>query len=82
MAESPQIFALRESYKAALLYRVAHLVADLVWVDLEFCIPTSCPLAQPLLPNFHWQRQNWADRGRKVLQVIIEKVKVAASEIY
>ena len=34
---------------------------DLGWVDFDLGVPPSCPPAQPLLPNFHGPKQNWAD---------------------
>ena len=44
-------------------YRVIHLVVDLGLVDFDLSVPPSCPTAQPLLPNSHQPRQNWADSG-------------------
>ena len=55
-------------------FRVVHLGADLVWVDLDFCLPPSWPPAQPLLPNFHQLRQNWADS-------VTLKIKVNPTEV-
>ena len=34
------------------------------------CVPSSCPAAQPLLPNSHQPRQNRADNGPLKIQVI------------
>ena len=47
---------------------MSHLLVDLGWVafDLGFH-----HLAQPLLPNSHQPRQNWADRGTLKIQVNI-----------
>ena len=55
-------------------YRVAHLVADLGWVDLNFCVP-YCPLSQPLLPNFHQPEQIWAGTGSLKIQVYPTQVR-------
>ena len=44
--------ALRPMTKSNLSsYRVDHMLANLAWVDLDFCILPSCPIEQPLLPN-------------------------------
>ena len=53
------------------LYRVSHLliVIDLVWVDFDLGAPPSCPASQPLLPNSHQPRQNWADSATLKIQV-------------
>ena len=39
------------------------VVADLGWVDFDSDVPSSCPAAQPVLPNPHWPQQNRADIG-------------------
>ena len=57
------------------LYWVGHQVADLDWVDLDLCVPPSCLLAQPFLPNSHQPSQNWADRGRLKIQVYPTQVR-------
>ena len=44
-------------------YRVSLLLVCLGWVDFDLGVPPSCPAAQPLLPNSHQPRQNWADSG-------------------
>ena len=44
-------------------YRVIHLLMDLGWVDFDLGVPSSCPSAQPLLPNSYQPKQNWADGG-------------------
>ena len=51
------------------LYRVSHLLIDLVWVDFDLGAPPSCPASQPLLPNSHQPRQNWADSATLKIQV-------------
>ena len=50
-------------------YRVIHLVNNLGGVDFDLGVPPSCPSAQPLLPNSHQPRQNWADSGTLKIQV-------------
>ena len=42
---------------------------DLGWVDFDLGVPPSCPSAQPLLPNSHQPKQNWADSGTLKIQV-------------
>ena len=42
-------------------YRVTLVVVTLGWVDLDFDDPSSCPAAQPVLPNSHMHEQNRAD---------------------
>ena len=44
-------------------YRVTLVVVDLGWVDFDSDVPSSCPAAQPVLPNPHWPKQNQADIG-------------------
>ena len=39
------------------------MVEDLGWVDFDSDVPSSCPAAQPVLPNPHWPQQNQADIG-------------------
>ena len=51
------------------LYRASHVLVDLGWVDLDFCVLPSCPAAQPLLPNSHQPKQSWADGGTLKIQV-------------
>ena len=51
------------------LYRVSHLLIDLVWVDFDLGAPPSCPSAQPLLPNSHQPRHNLADSGTLKIKV-------------
>ena len=51
------------------MYRLAHLVADLGWVDLDLCVPPPCPHAQPLLPNSHQPRQNLAGSGTPKIKI-------------
>ena len=58
----------RELYCLFSEYRVAHLVADLGWVDFDFSVQPYCTLFQPLLPNL--PKQNWADNGTLKIQVI------------
>ena len=43
-------------------YRVSHVLVDLQ-------VGLTCPAAQPLLPNSHQPRQNWADSGTLEIQV-------------
>ena len=33
------------------------------WVDFDVGVPPYCPADQPILPNFHLPRQDWADSG-------------------
>ena len=49
--------------QSATEYRVTLVVADLGWVDFDSDVPSSCPAAQPVLPNPHWPQQNRADIG-------------------
>ena len=55
-------------------YKVARLVADLGWVDLDFSAPTSKTLVQPLLPNFNQPKQRGADSGTLKIKVYTTKV--------
>ena len=54
--------------KSYAMYSVIDLLRDLGWVDFDFGVPTSCPAAQPLLPNSHSQ-QNWTDGGTNKIKV-------------
>ena len=38
-------------------------------LTLIWDVPPSCPAAQPLLPNSHQPKQNWADNGTVKIQV-------------
>ena len=58
-----------QSFGRVVIYRVSHLLMDLGWVDFDLGVPPSLPAAQPLLPNSHQTRQNWADRGTLKFQV-------------
>ena len=49
------------------------MLVDLGWVDFDFSVPLSCPVAQPLLPNSHQPRQNWADGG--TLEIHVSKTQ-------
>ena len=51
------------------VYRVIHLVVDLGLVEFDLGVPPSCPSAQPLLPNSHQPKQNWADSVTLKIQV-------------
>ena len=51
------------------LYRASHVLADWVLLTLIWDVPPSCPVAQPLLPNSHQPKQNWADSGTVKIQV-------------
>ena len=51
------------------LYRASHVLEELGWVDFDFCVPPSCPAAQPLLPNSHQPKQSRADSGTLEIQV-------------
>ena len=44
-------------------------VVDLGWVDFDFGVPYSCPFVQPLRPNSHKPRQNWADSRTPKIKV-------------
>ena len=46
-------------------YRVSHLIVDLGWDDFNLGVPTSCPSAQPLLPNSHQTGNNWTVENLK-----------------
>ena len=52
-----------------IMYRVSHLLVDLGWVYFDLGVPPSCPAAEPLLPNSHQPRQNWADGGTLKIEV-------------
>ena len=41
-------------------------VVGMTWI---LSVPPSFPLAQPLPPNFHQPRQNWADSGTAKMKV-------------
>ena len=45
------------------VYRATLVVVDLGWVDFDSDVPSSCPAAQPVLPNPHWPQQNREDIG-------------------
>ena len=59
----------------ALLYGVTHRLRDLGWVDFDLVVASSCPAAQPLLPNSYQPKQNWADIGTT-------KVKVNPTQVF
>ena len=50
-------------------YRVFHLLVHLGGVDFDLGVPSSCPAAQPLLPNSHQPKQSRADSGTLEIQV-------------
>ena len=50
-------------------YILQDMLVDLGWVDFDLGVPPCCPAAQPLLPNSHQPRQNWADGGTLKIQV-------------
>ena len=52
-----------------LLSRVIHLLRDLGRVEFDSDVPPYCPAAQPLLPNSHQPKQNWADGGTTKIKV-------------
>ena len=39
-------------------HRASRVLLDLGWVDFDFGVTPSCPVAQPLLPNSNQPRQN------------------------
>ena len=45
-------------------YRVAHLVADLGWVDLDFDCSTVCPILPGLIRKQQKGLGNWATQPR------------------
>ena len=45
------------------MYRVTLVIALHGLVDFNFDVPSSCPPAQPFLPNSHMPKQNPADSG-------------------
>ena len=47
---------------------VFRLLLDLGWVDLDFPVPPCCLAAQPILPNLHQPKQNWAGSGTPTIQ--------------
>ena len=53
------------------IYREGHLVVYLSWVDIELDCSTNliCQAAQPLLPNSHQTKQNWAGGGTTKIKV-------------
>ena len=51
------------------VYRASHLLMDLGRVNFYLGVPPSCPATQPLLPNYHHPRKNWADSGTLKIQV-------------
>ena len=44
-------------------YRLGLVVMDLGWVDFELYVPPCCPAAQPIQPNSHLAKHNWAGSG-------------------
>ena len=60
---------LNVNWDHAWFYRASHVLVDLGWVDFDFCVPPSCPAAQPLLPRSHHPKQSRADSGTLEIQV-------------
>ena len=50
-------------------YMVGQVVMHLGLVDLNFYIPLSCPVPQPILPNFQLPKQNEAGGGMPKINV-------------
>ena len=42
-------------------YKVGLVIGNMGWVDFDFNVPTSYPIAQPILPSFHLPKQNRTD---------------------
>ena len=57
------VLELTMTMKETLKYRVTLVVSYLGWVDFDLCVPSSCPPAQPVLPNSNLPKQNLADSG-------------------
>ena len=51
------------------LYRVAHLVADLGWVDLDFECSTVCPIMSGLMGIWQKELSKWAKWWKAEIQV-------------
>ena len=51
----------------------SHVLVGLGWVDFDFCVPPSCPAAQPPLPNYHQLKQSRADSG--ILEIQVNKTQ-------
>ena len=51
------------------LYRVAHLVADLGWVDLDFECSTVCPIMSGLMGIWQKGLSKWAKWWKAEIQV-------------
>ena len=55
-------------------YRVNLVVVDLGWVDFDLDVPPFCLAAQPILPNSHLPKQNWAENGTLKIKVNLTQV--------
>ena len=38
-------------------YKVGLVIGNMGWVDFDFNVPTSYPIAQPILPSFHLPKE-------------------------
>ena len=52
-----------------IIYRVNLVVVDLGLIDFDLDDPSFCPNAQPVLPNSHLPKQNWAGSGMTKFKV-------------
>ena len=43
---------------------------NLVWADLDWDVPSSCPAPQPILPNFQLPKQNGEGSGIHLIYAI------------
>ena len=50
-------------FQLDLMYRVTLVVAFLSWADFDLDVRSSCPLAQPVLPNSQLPKLSLADTG-------------------
>ena len=58
------------------VYRVNLVVADadLGLIDSDLDLPPSCPVDQPILPNSHLPKLNWAENETPTIHVNPTKV--------
>ena len=56
-------------HKVRYVIQVVPSARGLGWIDFDLRVQPCCPAAQPLLPNYHQPRQNWAESGILKIQV-------------
>ena len=45
------------------------MLVDLGWIDFDLNVPQCIPAAQPIQPNSHLPKHNWAGSGMSLIKV-------------